>query len=155
MRNKTQPCFFDSSDGKFAADARILFQRLIQRVASFQIVNQDFERNAGSAKDRFSPENVHVFDDYIFGGSAHGDPPARNLIISSIHKNCSEKCKAAGMKLTLNQHPLKNQRVLHPPPLCAPSGDAKPKMNKKMRPVSSASSNSRSLVNHCCQLRVG
>src|SRR6266403_4246108 len=110
---ETQPCFLDCGNGKFAADARIRFQKLIQRVAPFQIVNQDFERNAGSAEDRFSAKNIRVLDDYIFRDSGHGGPPARIPIISSIHQYCSEKCKSTGMKLTLNPHPPPPR----PPPL--------------------------------------
>src|ERR1700674_1216359 len=97
--DKTQPCFLDGGNGKFTADARILFQKLIQCVAPFQIVNQDFERNASSAEDRLSTENVRVLDDCIFRDSSHGDPPARILIISPIRKDCPRKVQIARHEL--------------------------------------------------------
>jgi hypothetical protein len=50
-------------DGLIAGYTRVLFQELVQCFAAFQILNQYFEGNTGSAKNRFTTENVLIPDD--------------------------------------------------------------------------------------------
>jgi hypothetical protein len=47
-------------DSLFTGYTRVLIQELIQSFAAFQILNQNFERNASAAKNRFATENVLV-----------------------------------------------------------------------------------------------
>jgi hypothetical protein len=63
LGDKAQPGFFDGGDGKFAADTRILFEELVQGVATFQVVNQDLEWNTGSAEYGLSSEDISILDD--------------------------------------------------------------------------------------------
>ena len=63
LRNETKPCFFDGGDGEFAADAGILFQKLVQSVAAFQIFDQNLEGHSDAAENRLTAENVRILDD--------------------------------------------------------------------------------------------
>jgi len=52
--------FFQESDHLLALYARESFEELLDRIASFQMIEKTLYRNAGPSKDRFTPENVGI-----------------------------------------------------------------------------------------------
>ena len=52
-------------DGRRSRHGRELQQELVERVAAFEIIQQDTERHAGPAEDRQSAQNLGIFHDDI------------------------------------------------------------------------------------------
>jgi hypothetical protein len=51
--------------GSLAPNGGKVFQKLIQGLAALQVLQESLERDASSAKNRGSPENVGVPDDHF------------------------------------------------------------------------------------------
>jgi hypothetical protein len=58
---------FQKRDHLFAADARIIFEKVLDRVAAFEEVDQRVDGHAGTDKDRRAAEDFGVSVDNLFG----------------------------------------------------------------------------------------
>jgi hypothetical protein len=54
------PCFFKESDDLFALYAGKSLEKLLDRIARFQMIEKTLHRDASSGKDRLSAKNFRV-----------------------------------------------------------------------------------------------
>jgi hypothetical protein len=87
--------FFQRRDGLLAADSRILFQELIQRISGFEIVQESLKRDSRSAKNGLSAMDVGILDNHALRVGGHGESLPRCSIISSNHKTAQKKAQPA------------------------------------------------------------
>jgi len=92
LGNQAQPCFLNRCHGKFAAHTRIPFQKLIQRVAPFQIVRQDLERNTRPAETGSPPR---ISGSFIMTLAIPVDIPALLRATRLSHPSTSTAVKSA------------------------------------------------------------
>src|SRR5579863_1391637 len=62
LGDKTLPLLFDGGNGEFTAHTGILFQEVVQSIASLQIVAQHLERNASPSENGLAAEDIRILD---------------------------------------------------------------------------------------------
>lgn len=70
LRKKACAGFLDGGNRDFSADGGVLLQKFVQCVAALEIIDEDFERDPSSAKDRFPTEDIQVSRDGVWHGAS-------------------------------------------------------------------------------------